>query len=123
MSEDNTQQAPTSVALSVLSETSSVHGTDSASPVELNELNILISASAEVEGELYRIKRHKSFGPGGLHSYFRREWALIIAALTSDILNKSLETEELPENWEGANISPIYKKALEISPQLFSLSV
>ena len=59
---------------------------------------------------LLHLDCHKSMGPNGLCLRVLRELAGVIAKLLSAIYQHSWLSEEVPEDWRLADVTPIYKK-------------
>jgi len=49
-------------------------------------------------------------GPDGLHPWVLRELVGVIAKLLSAIYQHSQLSEDIPEDWRLADMTPIYKK-------------
>ncbi|NXU52090.1 LIN1 transcriptase, partial [Turnix velox] len=69
-----------------------------------------------VRDQLNNLHVHKSLGPDGMHLRVLSELAEVIARPLSIIFGKSQETEEVPEDWRKANVTPAFKKGKEEDP-------
>ena len=65
---------------------------------------------------LQKVQPNKASGPDGIPSRLLNMAAKPLAPILTFILNQSLETGELPQDWTKANISPIYKKDNRADP-------
>ena len=77
------------------------------------------SIKVTVEGVLKllkELKQQKAPGPDGITPKILKECADSIAPLLQQIFQKSLDTGVLPEDWQRANISPIFKKGNRSDP-------
>ena len=63
-----------------------------------------------VEKLLTKLQPKKAAGPDNLPSCILKEYATEIAPALTCIMQKSLDTGVLPEDWRCANISPVFKK-------------
>ncbi|KFV82583.1 hypothetical protein N308_13438, partial [Struthio camelus australis] len=70
----------------------------------------------QVRDRLGRPDSHKSMGPDGMHPQVLRELADIIARPLSIILERSWRTGEGPQDWEKANVTPVFKKGKKEDP-------
>jgi len=68
-----------------------------------------------------KLDDHKSMGPEGMHARVLRELADVIAEPLSIIFERSWRTEEVPEDWRKANVSPIFKKCKKEDPRNYRL--
>ncbi len=59
---------------------------------------------------LQSLSPHKAAGPDELHPKILRALAPFIAEPLTELLNLTLLTTEVPEDWRTANICPIFKK-------------
>ena len=64
----------------------------------------------EVKKELSRLKIDKSPGPDYIHPKILQATADTLARPITNIIQSSLDSSELPEDWKRANITPIFKK-------------
>jgi len=60
---------------------------------------------------------HKSMGPDGMHPRVLRELADVIAEPLSIVFERSCRTQEMPEDWRKANVTPIFKKGKKEDPR------
>ncbi|NXE57993.1 ECM29 protein, partial [Casuarius casuarius] len=70
--------------------------------------DVALGEEDQITEHLNKLDRHKSMGPDGMHPRVLRELAVVIARPFSIIFERS---EEVPEDWKKANITPIFKKA------------
>ena len=59
---------------------------------------------------------HKSMGPDGMHPRVLRELPEVIAEPLSVIFERSWRTEEVPEDWRIANVTPVFIKGKKEDP-------
>ena len=71
--------------------------------------NIIISEEA-VRDMLKNINVNKSLGPDDIHPRILHELANILSAPITILYNRSIQGEELPDDWKLQYVSPIYKK-------------
>ena len=60
----------------------------------------------EVKEQRGNLRVDKAPGPDNMH----RRVAEQVSEMLMDILNSSLESEQVPEDWRAANITPLFKK-------------
>ena len=53
---------------------------------------------------------YKAVVPDGIYPKFIREYLRILAIPLKILFNKSLETGELPADWNNSIVTPIFKK-------------
>ena len=66
-----------------------------------------------VEGvvkQLNSLNPQKASGPDGIPSWFLKQNAAIIAPTLTHIFRESVDTGTVPDQWNEANICPIFKK-------------
>jgi len=95
-------------------------------PQELQALEVREEACREDDLPLveedcmrYRLSNldaHKSMGPDGMHPQVLRELVDIIAEPLSIIFERSWRTEEVPEDWRKASVTPVFKKGKKEDP-------
>ena len=74
----------------------------------LSMLDITVNCVTKL---LQNIKPHNiKPGPDNIKPLVMKETATTIAPALTAIFKKSLDTEEVPEDWRTANVSPIFKK-------------
>ena len=56
------------------------------------------------------IKIHKAPGPDKIVHRLLHDFTHILAEPLVEIFNKSLETSDVPHDWQTANVVPIFKK-------------
>ena len=67
--------------------------------------------------QLQDIKIHKAPGPDKIVPRLLHDFAHILAEPLVEIFNKSLETSDIPHDWQTANVVPIFNKStLDNSP-------
>ena len=71
--------------------------------------NIIIGVEA-VRDMLKNINVNKSLGPDDIHPRILHELADILSAPITILFNRSIQGEELPDDWKLQFVSPIYKK-------------
>ena len=81
---------------------------DSYTEIEVNELT--------VRKKLSKLKTNKSPGMDGMHPRVLRELQDEIAKPISLLINQTLETGSLPQDWRDALVTPIYKKEKKTEP-------
>ncbi|KGL73655.1 hypothetical protein N309_10427, partial [Tinamus guttatus] len=69
-----------------------------------------------VREHLRKLDTHKSMGPDGMHPRVLRELADVIAKPLSIIFERSWRTEEVPEGWKKASVTPVFKKGKKEDP-------
>jgi len=67
--------------------------------------------------KLKKIKINKSPGPDSIHPRVLREISDEICIPLKIILNISLQTMTLPDDWKHANVTAIFKKGAKTKPQ------
>uniref|UniRef100_A0A8C4XYA6 Reverse transcriptase domain-containing protein n=1 Tax=Gopherus evgoodei TaxID=1825980 RepID=A0A8C4XYA6_9SAUR len=70
----------------------------------------------QVKNHLEKLDACKSPGPDGMHPRILKELIEEVSEPLAIIFGKSWETGEIPEDWKGANIVPIYKKGNKNNP-------
>ena len=65
---------------------------------------------------LQDIKIHKAPGPDTIVPRLWHDFAHILAEPLVEIFNKSLETSDVPHDWQTANVVPIFKKGERYKP-------
>ena len=63
-----------------------------------------------VRDHLGKLDTNKSMGPDEVRSQVLREPAEVLAELLSIIFERSWRTEEVPEGWRKATVTPVFKK-------------
>jgi len=63
-----------------------------------------------VRDHFSKLDTHKPMGPNGIDSRVLRELANAIAEPLSIFFESSWRTEEVPENWRKASVTPVFKK-------------
>ena len=82
-----------------------------AMPSRVNvEINNLTIPEEEVHNLLKKINVNKSVGPDDIHPRILHELSDILTGPITTLFNKSIQGEELPNDWKLQYISPIYKK-------------
>ena len=66
-------------------------------------------AEDEVKQQLDTLNKNKSEGPDEIHPAILRHLAEILARPLTNLFNKSLNSETLPEDWKMAAVIPIHK--------------
>ncbi|KAJ7422908.1 rna-directed dna polymerase from mobile element jockey-like [Pitangus sulphuratus] len=66
-----------------------------------------------VRNHLVKLNILKSMGPDGMHTQVLRELVDIIAIPLLIIFERSWKSEEVPEDWKKANVTPVLKKGVE----------
>ncbi|CAM4671219.1 unnamed protein product [Caretta caretta] len=69
-----------------------------------------------VRDYLEKLDVHKSMGPDELHPRVLKELAAVIAEPLAIIFENSWQTGEVPDDWEKANVVPIFKKGKKEDP-------
>uniref|UniRef100_A0A452IPG4 Reverse transcriptase domain-containing protein n=1 Tax=Gopherus agassizii TaxID=38772 RepID=A0A452IPG4_9SAUR len=70
----------------------------------------------QVKNHLEKLDACKSPGPDEMHPRILKELIEEVSEPLAIIFGKSWETGEIPEDWKGANIVPIYKKGNKNNP-------
>jgi len=70
----------------------------------------------QVRHHLSKLCTQKSMGPNGMNPQMLRELADVIAEPLSIIFERSWRTEEVPEDWRKANVTPVFKKGKKDDP-------
>ena len=73
----------------------------------LSKLDITVNGVTKL---LQNLKPHKAPGPDNIKPLVMKETASTIAPALTAIFKKSLDTEDVPEDWRTANVTPIFKK-------------
>ena len=63
----------------------------------------------EVKEQLGNLREDKAPGPDNMQSGVLREVAEQVSEMLTDIFNSSLESGQVPEDWRGANVTPLFK--------------
>ena len=63
-----------------------------------------------IKSKLEKLNQFKAAGPDDMHPHLLRETAATITEPLCIIFKDSLQTEQIPDDWRKANITPIYKK-------------
>jgi len=63
-----------------------------------------------VRSSLCKLDSNKAIGPSRIHPQVPRELAEVITKLLSIIFERSWRTEEVPEGWRKATVTPVFKK-------------
>ena len=71
------------------------------------ELNI---TCARIQKLLGKLNPYKASGPDNIKPKVLKDLAPEIALILTIILKKSLETDEIPNDWRTAIVTPVYKK-------------
>jgi len=69
----------------------------------------------KIMDKLLHLKPDKSAGPDGIHPMLMKECAAEISLPLQLIYQKSFDTGSIPQDWRLANITPIFKKANEMT--------
>ena len=64
----------------------------------------------EVKEQLGNVRVDKVPGPDNMHSKVLMEVAEQVSEMLTDIFKSSLESGQVPEDWRGANVTPLSKK-------------
>jgi hypothetical protein len=75
--------------------------------VSIENINI---ADEAVRDMLANINVNKSLGPDDIHPRILHELADVLTSPITIVFNRSIQGEELPDDWKLQYISPIYKK-------------
>ncbi len=70
-----------------------------------------------VEKMLHSINPSKASGPDALPCRLLKELATPLAPVFTDLFRKSLDSGELPDDWQRANVSPVFKKGNRHLPE------
>ena len=73
----------------------------------LSKLDITVNGVTKL---LQNLKPHKAPGPDNIKPLVMKETASTIAPALTAIFKKSLDTDEVLEDWRTANVTPIFKK-------------
>ncbi|RMC22386.1 hypothetical protein DUI87_00700 [Hirundo rustica rustica] len=76
----------------------------------------LIIQEVAVREPLKCLDIHKSMGPDGIHPRVMRELADELAKPLSIIYHQSWLTDEVPDDWKLANVTPVHKKGAKEDP-------
>ena len=77
--------------------------------VDIENLNI---GEDVVHDMLVNINVNKSLGPDDIHTRILHELGNILTSPITILFNKSIQGEELPDDWKLQYVSPIYKKII-----------
>ena len=77
--------------------------------------NITITTSGVVN-LLENINPHKSSGPDKILPHTLKQFSTEIGPILTIILNKSLTSSMVPDDWRKANVTPIFKKGERYKP-------
>ena len=66
---------------------------------------------------LKKLKIHKSAGPDGIHPRCLKETAEALCIPLATIFNKSLQEEQVPQEWKDAHITALHKKGSKQNPE------
>ena len=67
---------------------------------------------------LEQLNPHKAAGPDGIKATLLKELAKEIAPILKIIFNISYDTGTIPEQWKTAIVQPVYKKEVNMMPQI-----
>ena len=81
----------------------------STSNPESTHTDLTITAELVLK-KLTALNSNKSAGPDNLHPRVLKELAPVIATSLARIMQRSLDTGEIPQSWKDAQIAPIHKK-------------
>ena len=73
----------------------------------------LVLSKKELHEKLAKLNVDKSLGPDDIHPCLLKELADYLSTPVADLFNKSLQTEQLPQEWKEAFL-PIYKKVQKV---------
>ena len=79
----------------------------------IEELNI---TGDMIQAEISKLNQNKSFGPDEIHPIILKELSDFIIEPLVTIMNSSLQSGILPDDWKQATVSPIYKKGPKNQP-------
>jgi hypothetical protein len=77
---------------------------DIQKPMQIITVNTL-----NVESQLKSMNPNKSVGPDGVHPQTLKEAHAELALLLAKLFQKSLDTKQVPQDWQNANITPVHK--------------
>ena len=63
-----------------------------------------------VKAKLEKLNQFKAAGPDGMHPHLLKETADTIKAPLCLIFRDTLQSEQIPDDWRKANVTPIFKK-------------
>jgi len=69
-----------------------------------------------VREHVAKINAHTSMGPNGMHPHVLRGLAEVIAELLSVIFERAWQIGGVPEDWEVANVTPVFGKGKKEDP-------
>ena len=75
--------------------------------------------TAGVQKLLDNLKIHKAPGPDGITPRILKALAPVIAPSLTRIFQKSYETGEVPDDWLGANVVPVFNKGQRTDPGIY----
>ena len=81
------------------------------------EQDVALTIHEEMVGDLLQhLDVRKSMGPDGIHPRVLRELAEELAKPLSVIYRRSWLSGEVPDDWQLANVTPIYTKGQRVDP-------
>ena len=65
---------------------------------------------------LGNIKPRKASGPDNIHAIFLKNCAKELSAMLAFVIQKSISTKAVPNNWRDARVTPILRKGARNQP-------
>ena len=81
----------------------------------ISDINIEVHGVVKL---LTNLSINKASGPDNIANKVLKACAEELTPVMSHIFQLSLTTGELPSDWRNANITPIFKKAINTQPQI-----
>ena len=79
-------------------------------------LSNVVFDAYKVKKKIEKLRPGSAPGPDGITTTFLKQNAAAVAPALAAIYNKSMQEGTVPEDWRGANVTPIFKKGAKGNP-------